>query len=552
MNCRILGLLLLGGACSSSRLPGSVDTSRDLRDVVADEILAEHPGRARMLGLHEYDSRISDFSEKAITSRIARLRARLPELEAQARQTTSQDENHDYRMLTRDLALELFELEELESWRRVPQFYEEIFSVDAYLDRDYLPLHERARRLLAHERAALLQVPNIRANLRGPFSRPIVETAIKIFGGYAEYLRQDVPAALAGVGDPAWAAEFAAVNEQFARAAEGVALFLKDELPKADMTSHVLGAARYAKLLQLQEGITAPLAEFKRQGEVDLDSNRTKFEALAPSVTQHKPKKDKLLDRAREMMEDSKAFIIEKKIATIPPSDGCVVKESPPYMRWNSAFLNPAGPFEAKSNAFYYMTMPDPAWSDAEQEAYLMGEGTLLATTVHEVFPGHFLQGLWERKAPTRVQRIMSSYSFVEGWAHYTEEMMLDEGFHGQEPEMRLGQLQDALLRNCRYVASIGIHTEGMTLEAAADLFEHACHQDRATAREQAVRGTFDPGYFAYTLGKIQIRALRDRAKKALGKRFSLGAFHDALLSHGTPPIPWIEDRVLREIGAVP
>ena len=178
-----------------------------------------------------------------------------------------------------------------------------------------------------------------------------------------------------------------------------------------------------------------------------------------------------------------------------------------------------------------------------------MTYGILLATTVHETFPGHFLQGQWVRRAPTRAQKIFGSYSFIEGWAHYTEELMVEQGFGAEEPQNRLGQLSDALLRNCRFVVSLGVHTAGMTLAQAEERFIKDCFQDKATAREQARRATFDPGYFAYTLGKIQILDLREEAKKKLGTKFSLQAFHDALLAHGSPPVPLVKERVLAEIG---
>ena len=253
-------------------------------------------------------------------------------------------------------------------------------------------------------------------------------------------------------------------------------------------------------------------------------------------------------------MNSSRQFVIDRKIATLPfPDDKAVLKETPPFQRWNAAFLDGPGPFETKvTQAYYYITRPDPTWPKKEQEEYLMGLGILMATTVHEVYPGHFLQGQWIHKAPTRAQKMLASYSFVEGWAHYGEQMMVEEGFGAEDPQNKLGQLSDALLRNCRFVVSLGLHTEGMTLAQAEKRFITDCHQDKATAREQAVRGTFDPGYFAYTLGKVQILALREEAKKKLGAKFSLQKFHDALLSHGSPPVPLIHDRVLKDLEASP
>jgi uncharacterized protein (DUF885 family) len=219
-------------------------------------------------------------------------------------------------------------------------------------------------------------------------------------------------------------------------------------------------------------------------------------------------------------------------------------------MQWNSAFLDGPGPFDRPDlAAYYYITLPNPSWPQQEQDDYVMSHGTLLATSVHEVFPGHFLHGQWIRRAPTRAQQMLGSYSFVEGWAHYTEQLMVEEGFGGDTPEVRLGQLGDALLRNCRFVASIGLHTKGMTLAQAEDRFVNDCFQDRATAKQQALRGTFDPGYFAYTLGKLQILKLREEVKAALGANYDARKFHDALLSHGAPPVPLLRSRVKRSLG---
>jgi uncharacterized protein (DUF885 family) len=230
-----------------------------------------------------------------------------------------------------------------------------------------------------------------------------------------------------------------------------------------------------------------------------------------------------------------------------------VVKETPPFQRWTTASLDWPGVFEDRPlPSFYYITLPDPSWPKKEQEEYVPTRGLLLSTTVHEVYPGHFVQGRWLLRAPTRAQKMLGSYSFTEGWAHYTEQMMIEEGLGADDPESRLGQVTDALLRDCRVVVSLGLHTKKMTLAQAEKRFVTDCHQDKASARKEAARGTFDAGYFAYTLGKLQILALREEAKKRLGGRFSLQRFHDALLSHGAPPVALIHDRVLREIGAAP
>lgn len=520
-----------------------------LRDRLVEEILADEPSLGRSLGLHAYDGKVAPISRAAMEARMAWLRKSLVDLGDVDTQSLSPDDKLDHALLTMRTELSLFQLEDLEFWRRRPQSYEDLFQVAVYLDRNYAPLGERAKSLLAHEEAALAEASHIQENLTSPLSRPVVETAIKIYKGYVDYLRTDVPKRLKGVGDKAFQAKLETTNEALAKAASDLVSHLTAELPKGD-ASHVLGKERYRKLLRVQEGLTLPLEELSRMGEEDLQSNKKAYEALvAKNVKSKRVDKASLFREAAKLTEEARKFVIDKGLVTLPGEAKAIVKETPPFMRWNFAFLDAPGAFEEKAKeAFYYITKPDPKWPKEEQAAYLPERGVLLSTTIHEVYPGHFLQRQWEKRAPTKVQKVLSSYSFVEGWAHYGEQMMIEEGFGKKNADSHLGQLGDALLRNCRVVASLGIHTQGMTLAQAEERFAKDCHQDKVTAREQAVRGTFDPGYFAYTLGKIQILKLRDEAKAKLGPKFSLKRFHDALLSHGAPPVPLLRERVLAEI----
>jgi uncharacterized protein (DUF885 family) len=522
-----------------------------LRARYLDQWLKDDPARGRRLGLHEFDGKLGDYSATAMEARIARVEKLAAELAAVDKASLSPDDVLDLALLTKDAELFLLRQKELTEWQKRPQFYSELFGVSGYVERDYAPIEERAQKLLAHEKAALAQVARVRENLRSPMSSPVLETAVKIYQGYADYLRGDVVKLLKGVGSAAFQEEFAKTNEQLAEEAQKIATHLKSvELPKGD-NSHVLGVPRYRKLLLVQEGLTISLAEFKKMGEDNLAINKKAFEALAKQTKVVRPKPEALLDEATKITNAARQFLIDKKIVTIPSEDRVVTKETPPFMRWNAAFLNAPGVFETKATAaFYFITRPDPSWPQKQQEEYVPSFGNLRATTVHETYPGHFLHHQWIQRAPTRVQKMMGSYSFGEGWAHYSEQMMMEEGFGAEDPESRLGQLADALLRNCRFVVSLGIHTEKMTLAAAERRFIEDCHQDKATARQQAVRSTFDPGYFAYTLGKIQILALRDEAKKQLGPKFSLLRFHDALLAHGSSPVPLIRERVLRDLAA--
>ena len=520
-----------------------------LRDRILDELLADDPSAARELGLHEYDGKVASVSAEAIATRRSRLDRAANDLAAVDDGSLTSDERIDRAELQSWVQTSRFWLVAMDAPHRRPQAYEDLFSVSVYIDREYAPLAVRAAALLAQEQAALREVGHVRENLTPPLPRPLAEVASRNFAGFATYLRGDVVRVMGGQGDATQQEHFATVNESLAKAASELSGWLREQVAHGDQ-SHVLGHDRYVALLQAQEGLTMPLDAFERLNEQNLIANKQAYEELAVQV-RPKPVDEKgLFSTATRMMQSARAFIVHHSIVTIPTNDEPVVREMPPYERWNSASIEMSGPFEAARSAYYQLTIPDKSWPATERRAYLGSLGSLLGTTIHEVYSGHFVQGRWAERAPTRVQKAFQSYSFVEGWAHYGEQMMIDEGFGSDDPANRLSMLDGALLRNCRFAASIGMHTKGMTVVQAEQRFIADCHQDKATAHEQAVRGTFDPGYFAYTLGKLQILALRDEAKAKLGARFSLLRFHDALLAHGAPPVALIHDTVLREIAS--
>ncbi len=521
-----------------------------LRDRVLDELLSDDPVTARDLGLHEYDGKVALLSREAIAARVARLRGAAEELAAIHPSSLSADETLDLAELGSWVASSLFDLVEADAPEKHPGFYESLFAVSTYIDRDYAPLEARVEKLVAHEEAALAEVSHIRENLVPPLSKPITEVAARNLAGYATYLRGDVVRIMGHAGDEAQRQRFAKANEALANVAAELASWLKKEAARGDQ-SHILGPVRYANFLRAQEGLSMPLDEFERMNETDLADNKKAYEELAARVKPRPVREAELFATAARMMEGARAFVTEHAIVTLASKDAATVRETPAYERWNSASIEMSGPFESARSAFYQLTIPDRSWPEKERAAYLGSLGDLLGTTVHEVYPGHFVQGRWAEHAPTRVQKAFGSYSFIEGWAHYSEQMMIMQGFGEDDPSNRLAMLHGALLRNCRFAASVGIHVRGMTVEEVEKRFQTDCHQDAATAHEQAVRGTFDPGYFAYTLGKLQILSLRHEAESKLGTRFSLQRFHDALLAHGAPPIALVHDSVLREIGAL-
>jgi uncharacterized protein (DUF885 family) len=252
---------------------------------------------------------------------------------------------------------------------------------------------------------------------------------------------------------------------------------------------------------------------------------------------------------ARRQIPELTAFVTANDIVTIPDKEKALVEESPPYNRQNSAYIDPPGPFEKGIPSVYYISPPDPAWSKAEQDGFIPGKMDLLFTSVHEVMPGHFLQFRHANASPSLFGRLFVGYAFAEGWAHYAEEMMWDAGLHKGDPETHIGQLSNALLRNCRFLSAIGMHSGTMTQEQSRRMFIEQCYQDEGNAKQQSARGTYDPAYLNYTMGKLMIRKLRDDWTATRGGRKAWKAFHDEFLKYGGPPIPLVRQAMLSGDG---
>jgi uncharacterized protein (DUF885 family) len=286
----------------------------------------------------------------------------------------------------------------------------------------------------------------------------------------------------------------------------------------------------------------------------NLDSLRQQCEKFAPGKTlqqcmtnaaAHKAAGVNPVEAAKNQLGGLRKFLLEKEIVTIPGTEEVKVAQAPSYKAWNFAYINIPGAYETNLPSIYYISPPDPTWSQKVKDAYVPGNGSLLFTSVHEVYPGHFVQYLHAHHSPSEFGQLFSGYAFSEGWAHYTEEMMYEAGLGADDPEMHLGQLQEALLRNVRFLSAIGLHTQGMTIEQSKRMFRELAFQDEGNAEQQAVRGTFDPAYLNYTLGKLMIRKLRDDWTASRGGRAAWKQFHDRFLQFGGPPIPLIRRMML-------
>jgi uncharacterized protein (DUF885 family) len=537
-----------------------------VRDTLINEYLEAHPVFAVVAGRHEYDGRLPDWSAAGIGAEIKRLHAARDRATAIPDAALSESERFERDYLVARIDRDLFWLEDAEAPFLNPAWYLDwiVDNLDPapYLTRNYAPLETRMTAYTSYARAVPKAADQIKANMRTPLSRPLLERGVSAFRGFADFYASDVSKAFSAVKDESRQRELREANAAAVTAMRGLATWLESQRPSAN-GSYALGADKFARMLRMTEGVTTPLAELEAAGRSDLERNQ---KALREACAQYAPGADiptciakmnankpqgGAVEGARAQLALLKKFVQDAGVATIPGTEEALVAEAPPYNRANFAYIDIPGPYEKALPATYYIAPPDPSWTAAEQRDYLPGQADLLFTSVHEVWPGHFLQFLHSNRNPSIVGRLFVGYAFAEGWAHYAEEMMWDMGLGGGSPEIHIGQLSNALLRNARYLAAIGLHTRGMTVEDAERLFREQAFTDVGTARQQAARGTYDPAYLNYTMGKLMIRKLRDDWTASRGGRQAWREFHDRFLTYGGPPIPMVRQRMLGGEGSL-
>lgn len=546
-------------------------------DAVAEEYvktyLAAHPLQGTALGLHEYDGKISDYSRLALDAELSRLQRFEDRLAKFDPAKLSQRQSIDLRILQAAVKQELFEMQDMSVFERNPMVYARAGDVNVYIKRNFAPLEDRVRSLVAIES----QIPNIliaaRTNLDEKLPKPFVEIAIQIAKGSADFLKKDLVAAVSGLKDDQLRVAFQAANRKAANALNDYATWLeREKLPKATL-DFALGEEKFRRFLVQTEMVDLPpqkildigMAQLKAEQEAfaeaakKIDPNKPAIEVFKQVQSEH-PASDKLIPDIAKDLDKIRKYVVGRKLVGIPSEVRPKVKETPQYLRATSfASMDTPGPFEKRATeAYYYVTPTEEDWPPQEKEQWLTAFNyyTSDVTSIHEVYPGHYVQFLHlNASSASKVEKIFGSYAFIEGWAHYAEKMMIDEGFGGPSnsspseedvklaAKYRMAQADEALLRLCRLCVSIKMHTQNMSIDEAAKFFQDNCYYEPKPARQEAMRATFDPGYLNYTLGKLQILKLRDDYKAQQGDEFSLQKFHNELLSHGMPPI-----RLLREI----
>ena len=566
-------VLALTTACTAAPPPAPITPPGDapftaLATEILEDYFTRHPSAATDLGIHKYDAVMDDASQQAVAAESAAQNGFLARLNAIAPATLSLDKQLDREQLVRAMTASILGNDVIRQWTKDPDVYSGGVTRAAYMimKRKFAPPADRLKSLIAREEKMPAFLDEAKKNLDNP-ARIFTEIAIEQIDGNIRFFKNDVTAAFADVTDKDLLASFAKANGAVMDALSAYKTYLQKDVLLKSTGSFAIGADTYTKALAANEMIELPLDELLKIAEADRQRNEDAYQAAIRAIDPNRPaaeivaaiEKDHppasaLLKSSQDALDAIRQFIVDKKIITIPPSDPATVKETPPFRRsTTSASMDTPGPFEtAKLQAFYFMTLPDPRMKARDQEEFLRSwyYPAIANVSVHEVYPGHYTQFLYAADFPSDVRKVYGAASNSEGWAHYAEQMMIDEGFHAGDPRYRLAQLQDALLRNVRFIVGIKLHAQGMSIDEATKLFETQGHQPRPVAVLEAKRGAGDPMYGYYTMGKLMILKLREDYKKKAGAEYSLQKFHDAFIKLGPLPLPLIRRAMLGDADA--
>lgn len=541
---------------------------------VSDEFIADYlawrPEFSVRWGFHEFDGKTSDFSKTSIENELSRLKKYDQILNDLDTSSLSSRMYYDFKILQHGIKNEIFYFDEMESYTKNPMTYAGIMDVSIYINQNFAPLEERLKSIINIENSAPAFFSAAKSNLVDSLAKPFIETAIQIAKGSVEFLGNDLIIALEEVRNDSLMAVFNTANDKAIFELKSFVDYLeKEKLPKSH-NDYALGREKYQKMLLYGENIAlAPekileigLEELSREQEVFntsakiINPNKKPIEVYEDMQKEH-PTAANLISDVTKKVENIRQFVIDKEIVSIPPEAHAQVRETPEFARSiGMASMNPPGPFEKKATeAYYYITPVDPNWTAKQKEEWLsmFDPYTIDIITIHEVYPGHYTHFTnLNRSDAAKIEKIFLSYAFVEGWAHYSEKMMLDEGYGMsvnpvETAKYRLAQSGEALCRLCRLCVSIKMHCQGMSVDDATKFFMDNWYHGEEPSRQEAIRGTYDPGYLYYTLGKLMILKLRDDYKNQEGEDFSLIKFHDLLHDNGGPPIPILRERLLKD-----
>lgn len=529
-----------------------------------DSRFASRPTEGTSAGFHQYDARMPDVSRAAIAKRIGELKSLLTRLQAFDRGKLPFDDAIDAAAIEGQIRSALLDLETLRMWEKNPMQYAGLagFAVYDLMKRDFAPAPERLRSAVARIRAVPAICEAGKANVGNP-PKEFTALAIRMAKGATGFLEGAVAAWAkdSAGGDAALLQEFTEANTKAVAAVGDFAAWLEKDLAPRSNGRYAIGEANFAAKLRYDDMIEIPLSEVLARGEANLAKDHARFVETArkidpsktpaevmKSLSDEHPTAEGLIQSVAASLESARQFLVDKEIVTIPSEVRPKVAETPPFARIGSfASMDTPGAYETKATeAYYYVTPVEKDWDAKHQEEHLRLYNPYVVSmiNVHEAWPGHYLQFLYGKRFPTKTRKLIFCGTNAEGWAHYTEQMMVDQGFGGGNPKIRLAQLQEALLRDCRYVVGIKLHTQGMTVDEGAKVFVEKGFQESANAFEEARRGAYNPTYLYYTLGKLEIQKLRDEYMQK--KKASLKQFHDAFVAQGGLPIPLLRKILLR------
>lgn len=552
---RILLALAMTSLLNAQTLPEQIDHYFD------DVYFKYRPSDGTQAGFHQYDRVLEEYSKASIDDQVAALHKAEKTFSGIAAKGPTEEADRD--LVLGDIRARLLDFEQVRWWQKNPDRYSSGVSSSIFtlISRNFASPEERLKSVIARERQMPAVFEAARANLQNP-PRIYTEIAIEQLPGIISFFQNDVPLAFTKVTDQALLADFKKMNTLVIDSLKQYESYLTKELLPKSKGDFRLGAELFSKKLSYEEMVDIPLDRLLEIGMQNLRDNQKAFKDVAAKldakrtplqildeINKDHPAPDKLLQTFRDTLGGLADFIQSKHIVTIPSPVRPLLEETPPFLRaLTFASMDTPGAYEkVAKEAFFNVTLPEKGWSAKQTEEHMSGfnRGTIIATAVHEAYPGHYVQFLWMQNVQSKVRKLLGASSNAEGWAHYSEQMMLDEGYGAGDLKLRLGQLQDALLRNARFIVGIQMHTGKMTMEQGIDFFVKEGYASRANGERETKRGTSDPTYLYYTLGKLEILKLREDYKKMKGKDFSLEEFHNRFMKEGFPPIKIVRRALL-------
>ena len=530
-------------------------------DVYVDQFLndyfAANPTFAVNQGKHEYDGKFPDWSNEGISKEIARLKSEREKAAAFKDADLDDRQRFERDYVIAQVDSDLFWAETADLPHTNPNSYAGALDPGIYVTREYAPLETRIKSYTTYAKNVPAALTQIKGTLKTPLAKDLVKIARQTIGGLSGFYSGDVIKVFGAVKDEAAQKEFKEANDAAIKAVKDFDSWLAEQ-EKSGTNDFALGPEKFKLMLKQTEGVDIDLAQLEEIGRKDLQRNldamKAECEKYAPGktliecsdkATASKAEATNVVDAATAQLTDLRKFIQEKDVVTIPGTEQLKVAQAPPYKAWNFAYIEIPGPYETNLPSIYYVSPPDPKWDKKKQDEYVPGKGSLLFTSVHEGYPGHFVQFLHANRAKSKFGQVFVGYAFAEGWAHYTEEMMYDAGLGQDDSELHIGQLQEALLRNVRFLSAIGLHTKGMTVEESKKMFIEQGLRSEGEAEQQSARGTFDPAYLNYTMGKLMIKKLREDWTASRGGRSAWKQFHDTFLTYGGPQIPMVRKAMM-------